>query len=255
MKLLVQFSGSVLRGNMAEILRIAIAAFLLGGVLEVHADQEAIVSYGAATKRAYGLYFGAAASEATDIYCGIRFKVTSEDSGRPTDWLSLEHAYPADWMADVFGCNSREDCRVQSNAKNRARFNHAEGDLHNLWPALTNLNSSRGKRPFGEIPGDDPKEVVVNGKKFKCDFENDGSVVEPRKIVKGNLARSIFYMCKEYGFPVDAEMLKTLRKWNKEDPPSPFERMRNAKIALIQKTKNPFVDKPQLANTLACKVP
>jgi endonuclease I len=41
----------------------------------------------------------------------------------------------------------------------RDRFNHAEGDLHNLWPALTNLNSARGKRLFGQLPGSETREV------------------------------------------------------------------------------------------------
>jgi len=92
-----------------------------------HPDQKGISSYAAAGKKAYALYVDVIPQDSTDMYCGIRFKVDPNDTKRPTDWLSLEHAYPADWMKDQIGCDNRETCRRHPDPVQRARFNHAEG--------------------------------------------------------------------------------------------------------------------------------
>jgi len=220
------------------------------------ADQTQISSYSAATKKAYALYVDALPSQATDIYCGLRFKVDPENPDRrPATWLSLEHAYPADWMADVFGCANRTECRKHSDSNSRTRFNRAEGDLHNLLPALINLNSARGKRLFGEIPGSDTREVTIGTKTFTCDFQLEGNMVEPRRIAKGNLARGILYMCSEYDFPVDPDMLAVLKRWNRSDRPTVFERTRNDSIEQVQGTRNRFIDDPTQADDLQCRAP
>jgi endonuclease I len=194
---------------------VAFAVLAVGplGIQLVSADQTKISSYSAATKQAYALYVDARSNLSTDIYCGLRFKVDPENTDeRPATWLSLEHAYPADWMADVFGCANRTECRKHSDTASKARCNHAEGELHNLLPALIDLNSARGKRLFGEIPGTESREVTIGTKTFTCDFQLEGNVVEPRRIAKGNLARGILYMCAEYDFPVDPEMLVVLKR-------------------------------------------
>jgi deoxyribonuclease-1 len=69
------------------------------------------------------------------------------------------------------------------------------------------------------------------------------------------MARSIFYMCKEYGFPVDPDMLTVLKKWNRDDLPTRAEKARNDKIEKIQGTRNPFIDKPSRATKLQCAIP
>lgn len=125
--------------------------------------------------------------------------------------------------------------------------------MHNMWPALRKLNSSRGKRKLAEIEGEEPFPVEIGQKTFQCDFENNGEYVEPRPQVRGNLARSIFYMCSEYGFAVPKEMMPFLRAWNREDPPTPAERRRAEWIAEQQGTRNKFIDNPALGDTVKCK--
>jgi deoxyribonuclease-1 len=197
-----------------------VCLYALFGSTSVYADQTVIRDYAYARERVFfRLYVSVPQYESTDIYCGLRFRVHAsvaklppgaKTGKRPAIWLTLEHAYPADWMADALECGNRTEC-----GKMESRFNRAEADLHNLWPALDRLNSSRGKRLFGEV-GDPHKtaarEITIGRKTFRCNFENDGDVVEPRRIVRGNLARSIFYMCEEYGFPVDAQMLEVLKR-------------------------------------------
>lgn len=231
-------------------LLVALAASAAG------ADQTAIRDYAETrTRHFYGLYEGVAARDTTDVYCGVRFTVAPRADGSgylgPGNWLNIEHAYPAQWMANSLGCGDRKVCPKDPDVGER--FDHAEADMHNMWPALAKLNSSRGQRPYAEIAGELPMEVAVGAKTFSCDFENDGTAVEPRPNVRGNLARSIFYMCKEYGFPVPKGMMSLLRKWNRQDPPTKAEQTRAERIAEIQGTRNPFIDDPRLGDTVKCK--
>lgn len=223
-----------------------------------HSDQGRISSYNSARyTHFYPLYLGASSTESTDVYCGAQFKVTAKPSGgleKPA-WISIEHAYPAKWMMDSLGCTgNREECRKDPDPHLRARFNHAEGDMHNMWPALGPLNSARGDRQLGMLDGEETRVVKIkNGPTFTCDFEQEGDVVEPRPIVRGNLARSIFYMCEEYDFAVPEGMMPVLRLWNKEDPPTRAEIRREREIGKVQGTRNRFVTEPMRADTLQCR--
>lgn len=239
------------------LLRYRLLVFLMGLTASaVWADQTTIRDYAETrTRHFYGLYDGVAAQDATDVYCGVRFTVSPSDSGTgyrgPGKWLNIEHAYPAQWMANSLGCLNRKACPKDPDVGER--FGHAEADMHNMWPALAKLNSSRGQRRYAEIDGDTTMEVDIGETTFTCDFENDGVAVEPRPNVRGNLARSIFYMCKEYGFPVPKGMMPLLRKWNQDDPPTRAERARSELIAEIQGTRNPFIDDPELGDEVKCK--
>jgi len=233
-----------------------LALGLLGGQL-ASADQTQISSYATARdKNAYPLYVDARPNQSTDIYCGLRFKVDpASPEKRPATWLSLEHAYPAQWMADAFGCENRTECRKDPDSTTKTRFNHAEGDLHNLFPAVQSLNSARGERLYGEIPGTETRTVTIGTKTFTCDFQSKDNVVEPRRVAKGNLARGILYMCAEYEFPVDPEMLAVLKRWNESDRPTAFERKRNDLIEQVQGTRNRSIDDPSRADNLQCRAP
>lgn len=57
-------------------------------------------------------------------------------------------------------------------------------------------------------------------------------------------------MCAEYGFPVDAAMMETLRKWNLDDPPTQAEMSRAERIRIVQGTRNGFIANPASASSL-----
>lgn len=52
------------------------------------------------------------------------------------------------------------------------------------------------------------------------------------------------------GAKIKPEMLKTFLKWNKEDPISMKEKIRNERIYSIQNNRNPFVDHPEWTGIL-----
>ena len=204
--------------------------------LTVQADQTVIKDYDDAREKYFykKLYINTLGES---LYCGL---------ARPIDvggGRSLEHVYPADWMATAHGCDNRDTCPD-------TKYKHAEGDLHNLWIAAKNINSSRGDKPFGEIG----REIEGERRFDYCPafvrtYSPNPSFIEPRDSVKGNIARSLFYMHDEYGYPFHG-MLPMLKRWNRLDPPGEHEHWRNERIHQIQGTRNKFIDNYYLGNSL-----
>lgn len=106
---------------------------------------------------------------------------------------------------------------------------NAKSDMHHLKPSDVSENSSRGNLPFGE----------------------SGNTYEPPDVVKGDVARMLFYMDARYD-SLDLRSgvlgdLGMLLEWHTNDPVDDFERNRNTVIYTHQKNRNPFIDHPHLA--------
>jgi deoxyribonuclease-1 len=218
--------------TLATILLLLILSFTTPAL----ADQTQIRNY----SKAQDLFWGELYSKGgEELYCGEKF--TPGDRS-----FNIEHVYPASWMKEAAGCagTSRKKCRKVSD-----RFNHMEADLHNLYPSLTYYNSKRSSYSFAIIPGN---SIIQD-----CDFELNGKqeLVEPRPVSRGNIARSIFYMNKEYGAKIappggDDELKYLLTAWHCADPVDETERLRNDRIEKLQGNRNPFIDNPDL---ISCK--
>ncbi len=169
------------------------------------------------------------------LYCGTKF------SGRRGRKFNVEHVFPMSWVIRELKCGTRTQCRKSSQT-----FNKIEADMHNLFPSLKYINDARGSFRYGMIPG----EKRQFGK--KCDFEVNfrRRVVEPRKAVRGDIARAMFYMKDTYGMVIFRKQGNLLLNWHEADPPSRFEKRRNDKIEKIQGNRNKFIDKPELARDL-----
>lgn len=155
--------------------------------------------------------------------------------------LSVEHAYPADWIAEANGCPDRNNCDVEA-------YSFAEADLHNLWPALGRINSSRQDLPLGELAGETNRRFTD----ICLDYERNsgfGAIVEPQDSAKGELARSLLYMSVSYDLPIRGS-LDVLVDWHRNDPPSDEERWRNNLIEDLQGSRNPFIDYPHIVRLL-----
>lgn len=203
---------------------IAIVSVLLISCTNAIAQQNFLDDYEQARDAAFWpkLY----ANGGTTLYCGLAF-----DSNRKAlDGLNVnvEHIYARSWIADHQGCRDPDRCR-------------GAGDLHNLWPAIMKINSSRGNLSFGEIPNEDHRRFLEFCSDYERASDGDG-MVEPRDGVKGEVARSILYMLETYDLPVPPGMtFKLLMKWHRQDPPDDFERWRNDIIYSLQRTLNVWV--------------
>lgn len=132
-------------------------------------------------------------------------------------------------------------------------------DLHNLRATLkTVANARNGKSDFS-VGG-----TSMGGDCSLCKFTS--TAMEAPDAVKGQVARTIFYMATRYNGDtgsngVDlsvtdnasgAEMgtLSVLKAWNNAFPPSDQEKNRNNLVYIRQGNRNPFVDHPEWANAI-----
>ena len=110
----------------------------------------------------------------------------------------------------------------------------AGSDLHHIRPCDISVNSSRGNKKFGV----------------------GGSYYTPTDEYKGDVARIIFYLMvaysesDKYSFTSIAQSQQLLLEWNRLDPVSELEIVRNDKVEKIQGNRNPFIDYAYLADSI-----
>ncbi len=158
------------------------------------------------------------------LYCGYRF--------HPFDRkVNAEHVYPMSWVTRQLRCGTRERCRHTS-----TRFNLIESDMHNIYPALAEVNEARGAMAYGEVPGE---RHAFPG----CDIEIDYRKrrVEPRPQARGRIARALLYMADTYGLTLFQRQRKLMERWNRRYPPDDEERRHNRQVAALQGQPNPWI--------------
>jgi len=91
-----------------------------------------------------------------------------------------------------------------------------------------------------------------------------GTAFEPINAYKGDTARIYFYFSLRYNGNTAVKAWETMtvgarlkpwaqtlyREWNRLDPVSDKERMRNNGVQQFQKNRNPFIDYPELADMI-----
>ena len=169
----------------------------------------------------------------TELYCGATFDGARQNP--VSQALSVEHAYPADAIAETEPTCTNRTCSV-------TRVQRAMADMQNLWPAFQRVNSSRSRLRFGTLANENTRRFTD----FCPDFERSSgatAVVEPRDEVKGDLARSLVYMHFVYGLPLENAVADKglLLSWMRDDPPDTEEMRRNAIIDALQGTPNPLL--------------
>ena len=165
------------------------------------------------------------------LYCGYRFE--SDKKIGESRSVTIEHIYPTDLMIEQLGCNSRMQCRESGNKK----FTRMEADMHNMYPVWQALVTHRYRREYGIIEGEEWRFS-------DCDIEWQGNVLEPRPLARGNIARALLYMYKQYNLYLDPGIIILLGEWNRADPPSNQEIERNNRIEALQGVRNQFIDNP-----------
>ena len=100
-----------------------------------------------------------------------------------------------------------------------------EADLHNLVPAVGEVNGDRNNYSFGMLGN----YVSDYG---RCNFiiDRDLKTVQPPEYTRGFIARTYFYMRQKYGLPISAQKMKLFRVWDKQYPPDAWEKIRDTMI-------------------------
>lgn len=162
--------------------------------------------------------------------CGYQTRAQANRAAR----IEWEHIVPA----SLFG--QQRQCWQQggrSNCKNTDPvFNAMEANLHNLTPAVGEINADRSNFRFGMLPG-------TGYRHGQCDFKVEFSerTVEPRDEVKGKIARVWFYMHDHYDLRMSNAQQRLLMAWDRQFPPSAWERERDRRISRLMGHANPFV--------------
>jgi len=111
--------------------------------------------------------------------------------------------------------------------------NAPEYDLHNLRAAVVSVNSTRSNYPFG--PGTGTQWKLTSGKFY------------PGSEHVRDVARIVLYVTTRYNVPISkVGDLQMFLEWHQQDPVDDFEITRNGRIYDVQKSRNPFIDHPEL---------
>ncbi len=175
-----------------------------------------------------------------DVYCDRdyssrnfpRGRGPSPDSAPNDDVLNVEHTWP------------------QSRFNSRFGENLQRSDLLHLFPSDSRLNEIRGNFRFAEVDqavGRLPCPTAILGKVRG----KNAYFFEPPPSHKGNVARALFYFSVRYELPIDPVEEGFLRRWHQEDVVDSYEIQRHDDIFEVQGSRNPFVDFPELAGSIA----
>ncbi|WP_163391440.1 endonuclease [Enterovibrio norvegicus] len=163
--------------------------------------------------------------------CGYQVRKQMKRANR----IEWEHVVPA-WQ---FG--HQRQCWQDGGRKNCGKtdltFRLMEADLHNLVPAIGEVNGDRSNFRFSQWNGD--KGAFYGQCKMKVDFKQ--RVAEPPAQSRGAVARIYQYMNGQYDFRLASAQKKLMNAWDKTYPVTGWECERDRRIAATQGNHNPFV--------------
>ena len=185
--------------------------------------------------------------EQTTFYCGCEF-VFNDKKGvvdfskcgyvprknqTRAERLEWEHVMPAENFGRHLQCwrnGGRKEC------KKDLTFNMMEGDLHNLQPAIGEVNGDRSNYRYSQFT----KEFTQYGQcQTAVDFKE--RKFQPRDEIRGMIARTYFYMRDTYNINLSDSDHKLMTAWNEMYPPEGWECDRNRQIEKIQGNDNKFI--------------
>jgi len=114
----------------------------------------------------------------------------------------------------------------------------AKSDLHHIFISDSPTNSIRSSLPFCDV-------VTVkwtNGFSKRGMSKFNEHCFEPPATHKGDVARAIFYFAIRYNHSLDKNQEAFLKEWNKLDPVSNEESIRNIEVQKFQGNLNPFIN-------------
>lgn len=147
--------------------------------------------------------------------------------------IEWEHVVPA-WQ---FG--HQMQCWQDGGRKNCAKipqYVKIETDLHNLQPAVGEVNGDRNNFMYSQWRGG---EGQYGQCQMKVDFKNKQA--EPPARARGAIARTYFYMRDQYNIRLSKQQTQLFDVWNRQYPVTKWECLRDQRIANMQGNHNPYV--------------
>lgn len=162
--------------------------------------------------------------------CGYEVRKNSKRASR----IEAEHIMSAWEFGHKMQCwkdGRRKGCNL-----NDERFNKIESDLHNLYPAIGEVNGDRSNFMFTQ----ESAKGTPYGKCLMI-IDRKRQRATPPQRARGIIARAYLYMAETYGIELDSEHINLFNRWNKQFPPTKNECLRNRLIKEVQGNDNRFV--------------
>lgn len=162
--------------------------------------------------------------------CGYQVRKQEVRAGR-IEWEHIVPAWEFGHQKQCWQKGGRKNC-----TKKDAGFKKMEADLHNLVPAIGEVNGDRSNFRFSQWNG---KAQQYGQCHMIVDFK--ARKVEPPVKTRGKIARTYLYMQKTYKLKIAKSQLKLFKAWDKAYPVDKMECKRDKEIAKIQGNHNSFV--------------
>lgn len=190
----------------------------------------------------------------TEIYCGKSLIIDVDESNYKTkipdhNQINVEHSWPRSrFVENDFSKRGDKESSAQ-------KWSYKNTDLHHLFASDNKTNSMRAHYQYADVS----EEEVTKKGQGECEKNKlklvsgdiDQSFFEPVDEFKGDIARALFYFSTRYGLPIHEKEEAALKKWHKADPVSSFELLRNNQIQTFQGNRNPYVDLPELVDSIS----
>lgn len=161
--------------------------------------------------------------------CGYEVRKQKTRANR----IEYEHIMPAWEFGNQLACwreGGRKNCGKNSN------FERMEGDLHNLVPAIGEVNGDRSNFQFSQWN----QQPYQYGKcEMIIDFKNKQA--NPPARARGQIARAYLYMADTYKIKLSNQQRRLYEVWNNQYAPDALECRRNQLIAQKQGNYNPYI--------------
>ncbi|MDR2734855.1 MAG: endonuclease [Spirochaetota bacterium] len=185
------------------------------------------------------------------------------------DGTGLNRPYTFDHSnKDRCGNYAKEgDCYNREHMIPQSMFGSAKPmycDAHHVIPTDGKVNGMRSNLPHAAVGS--TTFVSRNGTKVGTSATAglSGKACEPINVYKGDTARIYFYFSLRYNGNTAVKNWETMttgaklkswaqtlyREWNRIDPVSDRERVRNTGVQQFQKNRNPFIDYPEFADMI-----
>ncbi|AIM23580.1 DNA-specific endonuclease I [Serratia sp. SCBI] len=163
--------------------------------------------------------------------CGYQVRKNAQRAQR----IEWEHVVPAWQFGHQLQCwqdGGRKNCNKD------ATYRQIETDLHNLQPAIGEVNGDRNNFMYSQWNGGAGQYGQCP---MKVDFKNKQA--EPPARARGAIARTYFYMRDRYQLRLSRQQTQLFEVWNRQYPVSQWECQREARIAKVQGNHNPIFNR------------
>jgi len=149
--------------------------------------------------------------------------------------VEWEHVMPAHNFGKQLSCwkvGGRKACRKDKT------FKTMEADMHNLVPAIGEVNGNRSNFRYG---ANKPNIGQYGQCNVQVDFRAKRAYVKDD--IKGDIARIYFYMSDKYNVRLSKQERIMMQSWNNVDPVSQWEITKNKRVKKWQGNENLYIKK------------